>query len=162
LPGGQLELGSVEVVLPDRAPDLTDARVLARFEDIELLSAETPVTSVSPGDAIPVDLRWRSRADGPLGAHVVVLQLLTADDGVVAGLERQPVDGRYPTSMWPPGYAVRDQHDLRVPETVPPGEYRLVLGVDRASDGHRVRMRRGALGLRSAQYMVVQQVQITD
>ncbi|HUW11688.1 MAG TPA: hypothetical protein VM537_18300, partial [Anaerolineae bacterium] len=136
-------------------------RCLARFGPMELLDARSPATSVRPGDAIPVDLRWRLLPGRPLDDYVVVLQLLAEDDRVVAGHEGQPVDGRYPTSIWTPGYPVRDQHDLVVPTGVPGGEYRLVVALDRASDGQRVQMRRGMLGLVAGNYQVVQRVQVS-
>jgi len=127
-----------------------------------LLGAETPATSVRPGDAIPVDLLWRALPGQPVDDYVVVLQLLAEDDTVVAGHEVRPVDGRYATSRWTPGYPVRDQHDLVVPAGVPSGQYRLVVALDRGADGQRVQARSGLLGLVTGDYLELQPIEVSS
>ena len=159
--GSRLHLGSVEVVLSDEPPVLRGVRPLARFDYIELLEAQSPATRVRPGDLIPVELRWRARPSEYVDDYVVVLQLLAEGDRVIVSHESHPVDGRYPTSLWPPGYPVRDQHELVVPADTPPGRYRLVVALDRASDGQRIPARRGPFGLLRSEHVTLKTIELT-
>jgi len=42
---------------------------------------------------------------------------------------RPPVNGLYPTAVWRPGEIVPDYHELDLPESIPPGEYLLQVGL---------------------------------
>ncbi len=140
---------------------LRGVRPLARFDYIELLDAHSPATRLRPGDLIPVELRWRARPSEYVDDYVVVLQLLAEGDRVIVSQESRPGDGRYPTSLWPPGHPVRDQHELVVPADTPPGCYRLVVALDRASDGQRIPARRGVLGLIRSNTITLKPITIT-
>ena len=61
----------------------------------------------------------------------------------MAGLEEQPLQGRYPTQKWAAGELVRDRHTLAVPGNLAPGIYRLIVGVYRAGDRARLLTRDG-------------------
>ena len=65
---------------------------------------------------------------------------------VVAGLEAQPLDGRYPTQNWAAGELVRDRHTLTLPADLAPGAYRLIVGVYRAADRARLETKVGLFG----------------
>ena len=94
---------------------------------------------------MPVDLLWQA-AEAPVEPFVVVVQLQDAAGRVVAGLEAQPLDGRYPTQSWAAGELVRDRHTLSLPSDLAPGAYRLIVGVYRAGDRARLKTRAGLLG----------------
>jgi len=119
----------------------------------------TPAAVLSPGDAIPLELLWQAApdfaAEPPL---VVVVQLLDQDGQVVASLEQEPLGGRYPTSQWQPGELVRDRHGLAVPDSVAPGDYKLIVGLYRAADGQRLTTSSGPLSLRSTDTFVVSDI----
>jgi hypothetical protein len=84
-----------------------------------------------PGEAVNVDLFWQAQAD-PGQDYYPRLQLLDAQDTVLAELVEKPVAGTYPTAWWRAGELVRDPHALPIPPTVPPGSYRLALSLIRA------------------------------
>ena len=126
-----LRLGDVTVVRPDLSPPMQPA--LATFGPLALIEATSPATTVAPGGQIPVDLLWQA-ADAPGEPLVVVTQLLDAAGQVAAGLEAQPLDGRYPTQSWAAGELVRDRHTLALPADLTPGAYRLIVGVYRVAD----------------------------
>ncbi|MBI5955654.1 MAG: hypothetical protein HY871_01515, partial [Chloroflexi bacterium] len=44
-------------------------------------------------------------------------------------LDRQPLDGHYPTTIWDDGEVVADQVELRLPPALPRGQYRLAVGL---------------------------------
>jgi len=129
-----MSLGRVSVARPSPPPEPRSA--VAEFGPLALIAAQTPATSLSPGDAIPVELLWQARA-APGEPLVVVLQLLDASGNVAAGLEEQPLNGRYDAQSWQAGELVRDRHTLVVPPQLSAGAYRLVVGVYRATDGTR-------------------------
>ncbi len=102
------------------------------------------------GATLPVTLYWQGltniEEDYTVFVHVFDEQgnLLGQDD-------RQPRDGRYPTSVWAEGRIVEDRHYVNISRGVPPGRHRLrvVMGLylletlERlpvlAADGTRVR-----------------------
>jgi hypothetical protein len=56
------------------------------------------------------------------------------------GLEQDhgPLHGRYPTSQWKEGELVRESYRVRLPETLPPGEYDVWIGLWNAETGKRL------------------------
>ncbi len=150
-----VRLGSVTVARPQTTPPLRPA--LGRFGPLALIEASSPATAVAPGGQIPVELLWQAVAT-PQEPLVVVIQLTSADGRVAAGLEAQPVAGRYPTQAWLSGDLVRDQHTLSLPADLPPGQYRLIIGVYRAADQARFTARSGLFG--RADHIVIKQISI--
>ncbi len=116
-----------------------------RFGPLALIEATSPATVLSPGDAVPVELLWQAIAP-PAEPLVVVVQLLDDGDRLLANLEEQPVMGRYPTQDWTTNELVRDRHTLQLPQDVPPGVHRLIVGVYRAADRTRFETRVGLFG----------------
>jgi hypothetical protein len=145
-PGG-LALGQITVQRPTSSGPILKS--IGRFGALALVEAETPATTVAPGDEIPVELTWQA-AQPPGEPLVVVLQLLAAEGQVATGLEAQPLGGRYPTQTWQQGEVVRDRHVLSLPADMAPGSYRLIAGVYRPGDGQRLRTRSGPCGTSDA------------
>ncbi|MDH7484836.1 MAG: glycosyltransferase family 39 protein [Anaerolineae bacterium] len=158
--GHRLQLGGVEITLPEEPSMRPGERPLARFDYIELLEAYSPATRLRPGDVIPVKLCWRPRPSPYVDDYLVVLQLLDAGDRIVARAAGRPVDGRYPTSLWATDYPVGDRHELTVPADAPPGRYRLVVALERASDGQRIPARRGPFGLLRGEYVILKAIEL--
>ena len=135
-----VNLGSVTVARPDDMP--AERASLAQFGPVALVDARSPARAISPGGQVPVDLLWQAR-EAPTEPLVAVVQLLDQNGRVVAGLEEQPLQGRYPTQNWAAGELVRDRHSLAVPGNLAPGIYRLIVGVYRAGDRARLLTRDG-------------------
>jgi len=135
-----INVGKVVVARPDEMPG--ERTSLANFGPLALVEASSPARIVSPGGQVPVDLLWQAR-EAPGEPLVAVVQLLDQNGRVVAGLEEQPLQGRYPTQKWVPGELVRDRHALSVPGNLAPGIYRLIVGVYRAGDRTRLLTRDG-------------------
>jgi len=49
-----------------------------------------------------------------------------------------PLDGWFPTSWWPAGEWIQDEHSFALPATVPPGAYHLVAGLYNPATGDRL------------------------
>ena len=88
-------------------------------------------------DLLPLTLYWRTEA--PLAAdYVVFVHLLDAAGNVVAQGDAPPRAGRYPTHWWEPGEVISDQHVIPLPADLPPGNYRIRLGLYRPDTGERL------------------------
>ena len=135
--GGEVTLGTVHVTRPDTAPPLQalafEHSLQVEFDErLRLLGYSVPDDAVLlPGEAVSVDLFWQAQAD-PGQDYYPRLQLLDAQDAVLAELVEKPVAGTYPTAWWRAGELVRDPHALPIPATVPPGSYHLALSLIRA------------------------------
>jgi hypothetical protein len=149
-----LNLGRVTVGRPQnpavRSP-------LARFGPLALAAVTSPATVIAPGGQAPVELLWQA-ASAPGEPFVVVVQLLGPGDRLAASLEEQPVHGLYPTDRWIAGELVCDHHTLGLPADIPPGEYRLIVGVYRAADRSRLKTPAGLFAERD--HWVVKQVKV--
>ncbi len=87
------------------------------------------------GDDIAVTLYWHPR--GPLSvAENVFVQLLDDQGRMVAGMEGPPL-AWLPTTQWT-DVPLRTQHKLRVPATLPPGQYRMIAGMFDPESGARL------------------------
>lgn len=105
-------------------------RLEARFGDrLELVGYDDPQPrDAAPGKPISLTLYWRAlRA---LDRDEVV-DLAALDVENRQGLKQStwPQDGRAPTSEWPPGQIVRDQHTFTGSEKLTPGAWTLRLDV---------------------------------
>jgi hypothetical protein len=57
---------------------------------------------------------------------------------IVAQMDRPPVDGAYPTSLWDPGEVIRDVVQIPVPPQAPAGEYEVIVGLYDFVTGRRL------------------------
>jgi mannosyltransferase len=153
--GDGINLGQIEVAKPAVAQG--ERPVRAQFGPLALVEAGSPAAALSPGDQVPVELLWQA-THAPGEPLVVVIQLLDGHDSVVAGLEAQPLDGRYPTQDWASGELVRDRHNLALPANLRSGAYRLVVGVYRAANRQRLNTRSGLFG--QSQFWVIKTLSV--
>lgn len=162
-------VGRVEVGLYRRAPlENLDARdpqgrtvtpTLARFKVRGLLNVEIPnPVRFEFGDQIGLvgyaveegastlrtRLYWRARAEMQ-DDYSVFVHLVDArgKSKIVAQQDGQPLQGAYPTSFWDVGETVVDEYVVEVPGDASPGDYQVVVGIYRASDGTRLGVKGG-------------------
>ncbi len=122
-------LGTVSIIPPRRLllpAALPRQRTLDVLFDnrLKLVGDTVPTRTLKTGDALAVSLFWQGAADD-LPPLVTWVQL-QSDAGALAVSERPPA---YPTDRWRRGTLLRDVHRLRIPADLPPGEYRLAVGV---------------------------------
>lgn len=141
----------------------TQRPALADFGPLALIAASSPAATISPGDAIPLEILWQA-GQAPVRPSpvnlVVVVQLLAADGRVAASLETQPLAGRYPTAKWLAGELVRDRYTLNTPHDLPAGVHRLVVGIQNTDDGQRLRTPCGVLPWATCDIAVIKQVEV--
>ncbi|GIV76185.1 MAG: hypothetical protein KatS3mg050_0579 [Litorilinea sp.] len=147
LAGGTLaRLGGYEKLADGRwqpvtPPPMSPATVLqVRFGDaIVLEGATVPATRLAGGDVLDFTLYWRAEAP-PAFDYSVFAHLVDGAGNKVAQLDWQPRDpaGLLPATAWPVGQPVVDAQHLALPVKLPPGEYRLMVGLYNWQDGQRL------------------------
>jgi hypothetical protein len=84
-------------------------------------------------------LGWRLQPDQFLDTdYTVFLHLRDAAGETVAQGDGPPVDGQWPTSLWPPEATIEDIHTIALPADLPPGTYHLVTGLYDRLTGSRL------------------------
>lgn len=122
--------------LPLTAPnaDATPTRTVhTRFgEDIRLLgydiSTNAQGATLEKGDMLGISLLWQAVAPMEID-YTVGIYLLDPGGAVALQQDRYPVDGFAPTSRWKPGELVRDNYGFILPQTLPPGGYKVAIAV---------------------------------
>ncbi len=105
------------------------AKDAANFDDkLALLAVDLPAEPLQPGGMLPVHLRWQSIA-ALSEDYTVFLQVLNDQDQIVGQVDAWPLQGTYPTSQWPVGEIVDDPYEIQLAADLPPGDYRLQVGL---------------------------------
>jgi hypothetical protein len=147
-PETEVKLGQINVTRPATPVDIDalrlDHEVSVEFNrQLRLLGYRLPERLFAPGEELPVTLYWRCLQAGD-EELVTFVQALDADGALVAATEMPPTDGFFAVSRWQPGDVVRDRQALRLPASLPDGDYRLIAGMFRQADGQRLTVTGGA------------------
>jgi hypothetical protein len=132
-------------VLPDqplRLAAVPNRQTIRLGESIQLLGhrVETgalPEDRIQPGQAITVNLYWQASSPVPKD-YTVFAHLLDAAGRVQTQHDGPPMGGRYPTSKWLPRQIIEDPTHLTLPPDLPPGNYRLAIGMYELTTGQRL------------------------
>ncbi|GAB4467931.1 MAG: hypothetical protein Kow00124_01500 [Anaerolineae bacterium] len=82
------------------------------------------------GEEARLTLYWQAPPVPVSGSYQVRLRLIDEDGATAwASTPGFPVSGRYPTPAWKPGEIIPDYHAMPLPETLPPGQYSLMVGL---------------------------------
>lgn len=118
-----------------RAAKTLDARAalpITLGESIVLEGFELVSDRIERGDEVVMLLYWRVTrriADN----YKVIVQLADAAGRVATSYEQEPRRGKSPTSMWQPGELIVDAIVLPIQADVPPGVYRIEIGMTDAA-----------------------------
>ena len=80
------------------------------------------------GGGLHLVLYWEALA-AVEDSYTVFTQLFNPAGEMIAQQDNPPVTGLAPTHTWPAGTVIRDPYRLELPSHLPPGEYRLLLGL---------------------------------
>lgn len=94
---------------------------------------------LSPGQELKLTLFWQVRAPIEVDFTVFV-QLVDANNNIVAQHDSKPQAGFYATPYWQPGELVIDVHTVALPAELPPGDYDLLVGLYEAESGQRLQI----------------------
>ncbi len=136
--GVEAILGEVRVILPARQPPIEAFPIQhprqADFEGgMRLLGYSLGEGPYLSGEEIEVTLFWQALTR--MEEYKVSLRLEDESGKTWTQEEKAPLRGTYPTSRWPVDSLTRDPHRLLLPANLPPGHYRLLLGLCRSEDG---------------------------
>ncbi len=105
---------------------------------VRLIGYHDPQTSASEGSAdLPpyglggvyrLTLFWSALAPMPTDSTVFI-HVRDVDGVTLAQQDSQPLDGDYPTSQWRVNETVIDVHNVELPPDLPPGQYRVWVGM---------------------------------
>ncbi|MBC7250048.1 MAG: DUF2723 domain-containing protein [Anaerolineae bacterium] len=123
--GPLVEVGTTPLLT---SPPLDYAREVAFGEHIRLLGFNADTLTVSHDQPMGLTLFWQATAPVPANYHVR-LRLVSSGGRVWWESEDHPVGGLYPTAAWKPPEIIPDYHELTPDVSVPPGEYRLEVGL---------------------------------
>jgi uncharacterized membrane protein len=127
--GDPLNLGAVTVVAGRQftlPADLTAALDVHLPDVGTLVGYQLNEDRAKPGENLKVTLYWRAGQSTDQNYSVFVH---LESDRVWAQHDAWPVDGKKPTSTWAQEEVISDQHVVPIGEDVPPGSYRLVVGM---------------------------------
>jgi mannosyltransferase len=120
---------AVYVMPEQRAPDEIAADLNLKVgDDISLLGYKGWNLAPAAGEVTQLQMEWRADR-APEGRYKVFVQLLDANDQVVAQHDAEPQGGSRPTDTWQAGEAVLDNLGLLIPPGTPPGSYRRIAGM---------------------------------
>jgi len=120
---------------PATSPTVAVGAVLG--EQIELVGYDLPSQTYRPGDIVPLSLFWQRRAAVDEDYKVCV-HLLDDQGGLVAQTDSAPANGARPTSQWAADELVLDRHGLLLPDSLPPANYELRVGMYHPTTGERL------------------------
>ena len=80
------------------------------------------------GDALRLVLYWQALEELDRD-YTVFVHVLDRSGRTVAQRDSMPRDNSLPTTLWHPGDVVEDTHLIPLPRDLPPGEYKLALGI---------------------------------
>jgi hypothetical protein len=116
--------------------------VVFKFGDRIELVGYSLVQNIAPGSTLPVKLYWRALK--PIAEdYTVFVHFVDTNGNIIAQKDNQPQHNTYPTSFWDVGETIADEYALEIPPDVAPGNYRLMIGMYRTSDGARLLTREG-------------------
>lgn len=95
---------------------------------LRLLGYDLAPDAARAGETVAVSLYWQARQPLPLDYSTFV-HLVDENLRGISQDDHQPGDVYYPTHLWQAGETLRDTHRLVLPEDLPEGEYRLLVGV---------------------------------
>jgi hypothetical protein len=97
-------------------------------EELALTGFALSPANPAPGDEVEVTLHWQALdLAGP--AYTAFLHLVRSDGTGVVGVDEPVLRGLYQPDLWPKDQAFPDRHRLALPPDLPPGRYRLDLGL---------------------------------
>jgi len=138
--GGTPQVGVVALrAIPARPPEyhITHSTNFQADGLIQLAGYDLPGEDFHPGQMLPLTLYWQGLA--PMTEDYQVFVHLVDESGQqVAGFDKPPLDGWWPTSLWEPGQTFDDAHPLTIPDGLPSGRYQLRVGLYRLSDFYRL------------------------
>jgi len=136
---GTIDLGQLHVSAPRHQlePPTLSITVNQAIGFARLVGYSPGATQLTPGDTLSLSLVWQATAD-TADSYRVFVHVRDAAGVPVAQSDSVPANWQRPTSGWVPGEFIVDPHDLTLPPGTPAGDFSLVVGLYKPSDGSRL------------------------
>ncbi len=125
---GVVQIGEAKLAPPESTPYVDHPLSVELADGITFRGYELARTDARAGETITITLHWNVR-EAPPKDYQVFVHLLGDDPEPVAQGDGPPLMGYYPTSLWAAGETFADPHPLSLPAGLPPGQYRLLVGM---------------------------------
>ncbi len=138
--GRKVSLAKIVVQATDRnfeVPPLGNTLGMTLGDSVELVGYDLSSDSVVPGETLPLTLTWRAQTEMRTD-YTVFVHLLAPDGSMTGQQDRQPMGGRYPTTLWAAGEVVTDVYEIPIDPAAPPGKHRIEVGMYVAETGTRL------------------------
>lgn len=150
VPGGLISVAAIDVqgatskVMTDTTEDDSiQAMDVVLANDILFLGYEQEQANVEPGDDLELTFTWC--ASEPITeSYKIFVHIRDAAGQVIAQGDTIPGQWQYPTNEWAPGWPIRDQHTIELPEDIPPGNYSIGIGLYTEENLERVPVTAGS------------------
>ena len=136
--GESLSLGELQINNIGREYELPEpvaVPIEASFSALTLHGMDSAELATRPGEAPEVTLYWENDADHGQ-VYSIFVHLLDESGNIVLQADHWP--GGLPTDILDSGQIVTDRFSLPLPEDLPPGDYRVRIGVYSAESGQRL------------------------
>jgi len=100
-----------------------------------LRGAMVPTLTAAPGKTVELILYWQALVE-PAAVYTAFLHVLNEAGETVLSADHWP--GGLPSDIWDAGQVIEDRVPLALPGDLPPGVYRVRLGLYTADDGRRL------------------------
>jgi len=137
--GDAVELDHVTVHVPQRTMVAPSVKHSAQTDlgVIRLIGYDLSAERLAPGATLAVTLFWQAQRE-MLNDYKAFVHLLDASGRLAVGSDAIPANWTRPTTGWVAGEYVTDLHTLALPSNLPPGPYRLEVGMYDADTGVRL------------------------
>lgn len=124
-------------------PHVTNPLEIQFDQRITLLGYTPEFTQpVRSGETITVVLLWR--ADQPIRErYIIFMHLLAAQGKIWAQGDREPANSWFRTDRWDAGDITSDRYLLELPEKIPPGKFKIIVGLYNVANQARLTTREG-------------------
>ena len=125
---GAIPVGHAKLAPPATQPDVKHRLDVRLGDGVTLLGYDLTSEAVEAGESFTVTLHWEARRAPSRDYQVFVHAMGEAAEPVAQG-DGPPLMGDYPTSMWEAGEIVVDPHRVSLPDHLPAGLYRILVGM---------------------------------
>jgi 4-amino-4-deoxy-L-arabinose transferase-like glycosyltransferase len=129
-------------------PDTAQSLEITFGEAVTLLGYDANISTVRPGESVPLTLYWRGKK--PMDTNFTVfLHLLDENEVIVAQRNVFHGPGVYPTSQWTAGAQFGDTYVLNIPRTAyAPNQTQFEVGLYDHTTGNRLPIETGESSVR--------------
>lgn len=125
---GRTDFGSIRTYTLD-LPMLPTQPIMTQFgEGISLQGFTLAENILRPGEPLTLTLFWQRNGPVSQDYHLFV-HIVDDTDQLIAQLDGPPISRYYPTYEWAEGLLLPDPHIIEIGPDVPPGTYRLIVGM---------------------------------